>query len=440
MRRPIVHIIGAGFSGLSAAIHLSASSGAEIVVHERAGQAGGRRRSFHDPALEMSIDSGNYFLLPGWRSALATIAMIGAGAQWREEGGGRVAFADMASGERWTLRPNSGRIPWWTLFAGRRAPLTRSRDYFAARKLFRAPATALVSDYAPSGGPAAERLWRPFTLAGLNIEPGRASARLAGALLRETFIGGGRGARTLFPVHDFARAFVEPALKHLRRRDVAIRFERDLRALDFDGDRVAGLDFEHDRIDLAPDDAVILAVPPGVAGSLAPGISTPAEFTASVTAHFAESPPPDAPRMLGVLNGPFSWMFCGPDRISAVARDAGALMETPREKLAAEFWAAAAALTGLSDTMPAWRVIRQKRASFAATPAQDALRPACETPWRNLFLAGAYVQNGLPESIETAVRSGEVAARRASAALAAFAAPAGIGEESLGLARKANMG
>jgi len=63
--------------------------------------------------------------------------------------------------------------------------------------------------------------------------------------------------------------------------------------------------------------------------------------------------------------------------------------------------------------MPAWRIIRQKRAGFAATPGQDALRPSCETAWRNLFLAGGYVQNGLPDSIESAVRSGEVAARAA---------------------------
>jgi squalene-associated FAD-dependent desaturase len=439
MRRPTVHIIGAGFSGLSAAIHLSAASDAEIVVHERAAQAGGRRRSFHDAALGMSIDSGNYFVLASWRSTLAMIAEIGAEAQWREEGGGGVAFADMASGERWTLRPNAGRIPWWVLIAKRRAPLTRAADHAAVLRLLRAPANAVVSDCAPRSGPAAERLWRPFTLAGLNVEPNRASARLAGAVLRETFDGGGRGARTLFPAHDFARAFVEPALKHLRRNDVAVRFERDLRAVDFDGDRVVALDFEHDRIDLAPDEAVILAVPPGVAGSLAPGISAPTEFSASVTAHFAESPPPGAPRMLGVLNGPFSWMFCGPDRISAVARDAGAMMETPREKLAAEFWAAAAALTGLSDTVPAWRIIRQKRATFAATPEQDALRPTCETPWSNLFLAGAYVQNGLPESIESAVRSGGVAARRAIAAMAALGGVAGTGEAGAGMAARSRV-
>src|SRR5271169_4787687 len=181
MRRPTVHIVGAGFSGLSAAVHLSAASQAQIVIHERGVQAGGRRRSFYDDALGMTIDSGNCFLLPSWRSTLATLDLIGARAQWREEPNADLPFADMATGERWRLRPNAGKIPWWAFVPGRRAPRTELKDYLAFAKLRNAPASAVIADLAPSGGPAAERLWRPFTLAALNVDPARASARLAAA-------------------------------------------------------------------------------------------------------------------------------------------------------------------------------------------------------------------------------------------------------------------
>ena len=411
MKRPTVHVIGAGFSGLSAAVHLAATPNADIIVHESAARAGGRRRSFYDDATAMTIDSGCDLVLSSWRSALAAIEAIGARAQWREVAPGGIAFADMASGERWTLRPNGGPVPWWIFDPRRRAPRTRVKDYWpAARLLLRAPATALLRDYAPSGGPAAERLWRPFALATLNTDLDRASARLAGAALRETLRG---GARPLMPVHGLARAFVEPALKTLRRRGVAIRFERRLAALEFQGEHVAGLEFEHDRIDLAPGDAVILATPPRVAAALAPGLSAPQEFNGVISAHFAICPPPGAPPILGAVNGAFHWMFCGDDRISVAIKDAGASMETPRAKLAADLWRDVAALTGLSDATPAWRIIRQSHATFAATPQQDALRPNCETRWRNLFLAGAYVQNGLPDTLESAARSGALAAERA---------------------------
>ena len=58
------------------------------------------------------------------------------------------------------------------------------------------------------------------------------------------------------------------------------------------------------------------------------------------------------------------------------------------------------------DTVPPHRIIREKRATFAALPAQDALRPGPETAWRNLVLAGDWTQTGLPSTIEGALRSG----------------------------------
>ena len=60
--------------------------------------------------------------------------------------------------------------------------------------------------------------------------------------------------------------------------------------------------------------------------------------------------------------------------------------------------------------MPAWQIVKEKRATFAATPAQDARRPSAKTQWRNLFLAGDWTQTGLPATIEGALRSGERAA------------------------------
>ncbi len=419
MRRPAIHIIGAGFSGLSTAIHLSLARSGEIIVHERGALAGGKRRSFHDEALGVTIDSGAHLALASWATTLRTLEIVGARDQWREASALELDFADMASGERWKLRPNAGRIPWWTRFAGRRAPRTLAKDYHAFNKLRRAGAMATIADFAPGAGAAAERLWRPFALAALNVEPARASARLAGAILRETLAHGAGGARPLYPVHDFSRAFVAPALKYLRRAGVVVRFERNLRALGVSGERVYALEFEHDRIELGGADTVVLATPPQVAAELSPGLTTPREFSATLTAHFSAAPPPDAPRALIVVNGPFPQMFCYPDRICVDVRDAGALLDTPREKLAEEYWRAVAALTGLSDQMPAWRIVRQKRATFAATPAQDALRPPCATTQRNLFLAGAYVQNGLPENLESTLRSGETAARRVVESLSA---------------------
>src|SRR5262249_58342676 len=65
-----VHVIGAGLSGLAAAVRL-ASRGVAVVVHEAAGAAGGRCRSYHYPLPAMVIDNGNHLLLFGNHSAPA---------------------------------------------------------------------------------------------------------------------------------------------------------------------------------------------------------------------------------------------------------------------------------------------------------------------------------------------------------------------------------
>ncbi len=59
-----VHVVGAGVAGLSCAVRL-ARAGRQVAVHEAAGQAGGRCRSFHDATMDRLIDNGNHLLMSG---------------------------------------------------------------------------------------------------------------------------------------------------------------------------------------------------------------------------------------------------------------------------------------------------------------------------------------------------------------------------------------
>jgi uncharacterized protein with NAD-binding domain and iron-sulfur cluster len=86
------------------------------------------------------------------------------------------------------------------------------------------------------------------------------------------------------------------------------------------------------------------------------------------------------------------------------------LIDTPREQLAAAIWGEVARVTGLPAALPPWQIVRERRATFAATPAQDAKRPPARTAWRNLVLAGDWTDTGLPATIEGAIRSGNCAA------------------------------
>src|SRR4051794_13788938 len=96
-----IHVIGAGLSGLAAAVRL-AQRGERAVVHEAAGQAGGRCRSYHDPQLDMMIDNGNHLLLSANHAALAFLATIGAADRLIGPDSAEFAFIDLKTNERWT--------------------------------------------------------------------------------------------------------------------------------------------------------------------------------------------------------------------------------------------------------------------------------------------------------------------------------------------------
>ena len=409
MTAPITHIVGAGLAGLSAAIRLT-QAGKRVLVHEAAGQAGGRCRSYHDPALDMIIDNGNHLLLSGNHATLAYVQAIGAADRLVGPATAEFPFIDLATNERWTLRPNEGRIPWWIFNAARRVPGTRPQDYLSLLPFLWASSEATITEVINSKTTLYSRLWQPVLLAALNTDPKEASARLAAAIIRETFLAGGRACRPLIARDGLAEAFVEPALRHLEASGAPVKFGRRLRALSFDGRRVTALDFGEDTIALGPNDTIILAVPPTVAAALLPGLQTPDEFRAIVNAHYRVDPPPGCPAMIGVINGIAEWVFAFPGRLSVTISGADRLLETPRETLARDIWRDVVAATGVADTLPAWQIVRERRATFAALPQQDSKRPAAKTDWDNLVLAGDWTATGLPATIEGAVRSGNRAA------------------------------
>jgi uncharacterized protein with NAD-binding domain and iron-sulfur cluster len=61
--------------------------------------------------------------------------------------------------------------------------------------------------------------------------------------------------------------------------------------------------------------------------------------------------------------------------------------------------------------LPPWQIVRERRATFAATPEQNARRPETRTAWNNVYLAGDWTDTGLPSTIEGAIRSGRKAAQ-----------------------------
>jgi len=403
-----VHVIGAGLAGLSAATALG-QRGVRVALYEAAPQAGGRCRSYFDPTLGQVIDNGNHFVLTGNHATMNYLRRTGAEDRLIGPDKARTSFVDIRTGSRWTIAPNDGPLPLWLFDPARRVPGTRPADYLEIFKLLFARSDQRIDDVLSCKGALWDLLLQPFFLGALNTQPEGASASLAGALVRETFARGGRAYRTRVAHPTLGAAFVEPALTHLAEHGATVAFGQRLRRIVFDGVRVCALEFPERTVAVPERDAVILAVPPWVAQELLPGIDAPDAFSAIVNAHFKIAPPADTPSMLGVIGGTVEWIFPFTDRISTTISGANRLVDMEREALAALLWRDVAAALKLPAELPPWQIVKEKRATFAATPEQAAKRPPARTRWKNLILAGDWTATGLPATIEGAIRSGETA-------------------------------
>lgn len=412
-----IHIVGAGLAGLSAAV-ACASRGMAVVVHEAATQAGGRCRSYHDTRLGVEIDNGNHLLLSGNRAALAYLTTIGALDRISIAPEAAFPFVDLASGERWIVRANEGRVPWWIFSRSRRVPGSSVADHAALMRLLRQPEGATIAAAVKTSGVLYERLLAPMLIAALNTAPEEAAATLAGAVIRETLASGGRNCRPIVARGGLSGAFVTPALAFIERTGGRIRLGQRLRKIETDAGLASALIFHEERIALAEGDGVVLAASAQSAAAMLPGLVVPTEYRAIVNAHFRAVAPPALPPVTGIVNGLAQWLFAFPDRLSVTISAADHLLDVPREDLASRIWRDVTAVAGVPSPMPPWQLVRERRATFAATPAQNAKRPEAKTAFGNLVLAGDWTATGLPATIEGAVRSGVTAANSLAVQLA----------------------
>jgi hydroxysqualene dehydroxylase len=407
----VTHIIGAGLAGLAAAAAL-AGAGRQVRLYEASRQAGGRCRSYFDAELGCRIDNGNHLLLTGNHRALDYLERIGARDTLEGPEDAVFPFFDATTGRRWVLRPNRGRIPWWIVRRSRRVPQTRAADYLEVLSLRRADPAAAVGDVLDPGRPLFARLWEPLAVASLNTGVKDASARLFWRMLAETLGRGGAACRPLVPRDGLSETFVDPALDTLRRCGAATHFGARLRALDLAADRVSALRFESGPVDLGDADSVILATTARVAAGLVPGLAVPGLSSPIVNAHFRCTAPAGSPLFIGVIGGKAEWIFRKRQVLSVTVSAAQRIVDRPADELREILWREVAMTYELRPIpTPPSRIVKERRATFLASPEQLLRRPAALTRWRNLTLAGDYTDTGLPATIEGAIGSGLTAAQ-----------------------------
>ncbi len=410
-----VHVIGAGLAGLSAAVTASAA-GRPVTIYEATAAGGGRCRSYHDTELDIMLDNGNHLMLSGNTSVFAYLKAIGARDRVTGPNKAIFPFVDLKNLREWTLRPNKGRVPWWLLFPERRVPRTTAGEHLVLRSIGRDWDDTVISETIPHDS-LYWLLLEPLSIAALNTRPHEALACLFGAVMRETLLKGGKASQPRLPKAGLSDALIDPAIETLRESGTEILFNNRVTGLEVAEGRVTGLTVNDEQIAVGPDESVVLAVPPWVAGELLPDITVPNAFQSIVNVHYKIVVEPigdiGAAGFVGLVNGTAEWVFVKTDHVSVTISAANKIIDQPAVDLAVTVWQDVVKALDLrkpqSTEIPPFRVIKERRATIVANADQEERRPQARTDLANLVLAGDWTDTHLPATIEGAIRSGVTA-------------------------------
>ena len=102
------------------------------------------------------------------------------------------------------------------------------------------------------------------------------------------------------------------------------------------------------------------------------------------------SPPVSRPThpFLGLIGGTAQWLFVRGDVASITVSAAGALAAEPAETIAGKTWNDVATALDLGRDLPPYRVVKERRATFAQTPGEVRRRPKTRCGFANVYLAG----------------------------------------------------
>jgi hydroxysqualene dehydroxylase len=442
---PDVIVIGSGFAGLSAACAL-VDRGARVTVLEARPTLGGRATAFTDHDTGERVDNGQHVLVGGYHETFRFLERIGTRDLVRVQPALSVDIIERSGRKSRLVCPPlpsplhliGGVFDWdalrwrdrWSVLH-LREPLANARARLRGKsdRLAASPGET-VKQWLERNGQTpriVELLWEPLAVAALNQPIDQAAAEPFTRVLAQMFGPDPRDAALALPLKPLDELYVEPARAYLVGRDSTIRANAPARVV-IESGVVSHVDVRGERLEAA---AVVCAAPwhawPEIFESTGPMASivdaaarTPAMPIVTVNLWFDRVVLDTL--FVGLPGRVNQWVFDkrevfgeSASHLSTVSSSAASVVARSNQELID------LALAEIRDAIPAAAdaelrratVVREKRATFSIAPGMPS-RPKTETPVKGLFLAGDWVDTGLPATIEGACISGHWAANALS--------------------------
>ncbi|MGC1422476.1 MAG: hydroxysqualene dehydroxylase HpnE [Terracidiphilus sp.] len=432
-----VTVIGGGVAGMSAACAL-AEAGYRVQLVERRSYLGGRASSYLHPGVNEVIDNCQHVLFGCCTNLIGFYRRIGVEKKihWTTE----MTMIE-PGGRRSKLGPSSLPAPLHGLPKLLSSHAFTRADKFALARAFRAmmrpiPADSteslsawLVRNKQTSG--AIERFWRLVIASALNADLDTIAVPYAAKIIRELFMNSaeagamGMSSVPLSELYGAARSFLE-------EHGSTIHFNTNVESAEWD-EAVSQWTI-HTRTDTLVSEFLVIALPFEAMQKLIPYMppAPHGEELARQVDRFEHWPIcsvhlwfdrqiTDLPHAV-LLDREIHWMY-NKSVLQPWRKTKGSyleLVQSASRRFAAleRQQAIDQALAELSEFFPSIKeaklekaaLIKEVRATFGVPPGIDSLRPPSASPWPNCYLAGDWVATGWPSTMESAVRSGHLAA------------------------------
>lgn len=426
-------VVGGGFAGASAASALTEAGVAVTLIEERS-SLGGRTCSFKDGATKQDVDNGQHLFMGAYHDTRTFLKRLRVEGRIKFSKTLRIPFIN-AEGKKSILQPshfsgNLGLLVGLFFFAELKVKDRISLLWGLLRAHFAKPrqvADLTVSQWLSYLGqtPGTRRaFWDPLCLSTLNEQPDRAGAGALLTVLREGLFAGDQERALGHPTTSLSRLWSMELGPYLQRAEGQVALRQQATGFQWEDKRVTAVEIKNESPVTA--DVFILATSLSHAAKLSPvpletspleGESQNHSPIVAINLWFKKMPF-DEP-MVSFLDMNLQWAFnraalVGPTAsglLSTVISAARAFEGRTSEELIA------LAMGDLRRAFPNFKelpyhasVLWEHQATPSPTPLFLRSRPKVDTPFKNFFLAGDWVDVGLPPTIEAASRSGHRAA------------------------------
>ena len=436
-----VTVIGSGVAGMSAACAL-AEAGLHVRLIERRGYLGGRASSYLHPGVGEVIDNCQHVLFGCCTNLRGFYKRIGVADRihWTSE----MTMIE-PGGRRSRLGPSSLPAPLHGLPKLLTAHAFSFADKIALGRAFNALMKPVPADSTESLGDwlkrhkqtrgAVDRFWRLVIASALNAEIDEIALPYAAKVIRELFMNsafaGSMGMSTVPLSELYARV-----MPFLEERGGRVLLNTNVEGADWDEETLQWT--VKTRTGELLSDFVVVALPfEGMAKLLT--CLPPAEgadaMAAQIEKHehwpicsvhlWFDRAITDLEHAV-LLDREIHWLYNqsvlqrrGGNYIELVVSATRAFAALARDEAIAQ------ALKELAEFFPIVKqaklekvaLVKEVRATFGVPPGIDAARPAAVSPWPNLFIAGDWARTGWPSTMESAARSGHLAAEAVCSAI-----------------------